>query len=395
MTNPNSGSHIQNPDDSASKIVEALRQCLMEERPSGKTPRGLDKALDALPQSFLNDRVCRAFLSKGFKAWYAYFLTSEHIKEITVLLSDPALEQVVADVSQLDANESVNKRIQHILFSSDRSAKRCRILNSINVELPSPPDASRMYSELHLPPAKRPRSEGVQQSQHSNPENLSGEPAVHLDDNSAESSSHGSERFNAATEIGDPGIAKEWQAFKVDPRYQYAWPKARNLPFVFPHYMCTAIVKTDDAASVLLSFPSNPAQCRFIFDISSKEIQHIAKELFGVHVQIVRARQCIVLEHGVTVDIKGSVKLRGASNVAIDKLFGQMVGAAFRHSPQRMDELSNGEILSNSSTMKIWEAERSPGRLNFKVEAHNLSTIWHGLWQDTSPSYPAGVMPSS
>ncbi|KAI0163856.1 hypothetical protein GGR57DRAFT_489632 [Xylariaceae sp. FL1272] len=356
---------MENPDDSASMIVEALRQCLTEETPSGKTPRGLDKALDAFSQSFPHDRVLCAFLKQGFTAWYAYFLASGHIKEITTLLSTPTLEQVAADVSQIGSSESVNQRIQHVLYYSDRGTKRCRILKSINVELPP-----RLLSSPDPDPDP------------SSPD-------------ASWTSSQGDEGPNAGTELASPNPALEWQTFEVDWRHQYAWPKARNLPFVFPHYLCTAIVKIRDTAAVLLSFPANPVQCRLVFDISAKEVQHIAKELFGVHIQTAHTRRFLVLESGVTVDINESIKLRGASNIAIDKLFGQMVGTAFRHGSQRLDELANGEMLSNSLTMKIWEAERSPGRLNFTVDAENLSTIWRGLWQDTPSPYAASITTSS
>lgn len=172
----------------------------------------------------------------------------------------------------------------------------------------------------------------------------------------------------------------ELTTFEIDPRYQRAWPKAKNLPFVFPHYMCTAIVKRADTASIMLSFATDPALCSLVFDVSAAEVQHVVKELFNVHIRLADGRQCVISEHGPTMEIEGSVTLKGGDSVAVDRIFGQMVGTAFRYSPQRMNELSMGEMLSKSVSMKVSAMADRPGRLNFMVDAEQLGLIYERLW---------------
>lgn len=176
--------------------------------------------------------------------------------------------------------------------------------------------------------------------------------------------------------------------FEIDPRYEYAWPKARYLPFVFPHYMCATIVKNAELAAIMLSYPTDPALCRLVFDISAGGVQHIAKELFGIHLQVIRGRRCIVFEYGATVEINSSVTLVGATVTSMDKLFGEMVGNAFRLSPGRMEELSTGEMLSKSLSMEVWSTSDRPSRLSLMLEAQQLASIYAKLWP------PTAVMPS-
>lgn len=118
--------HLQNSADHASVIIEALKSCLMEESATNKAPRGLDRALEALPQS---DGVSRAFLDAGFLAWYAYFITTERnqsIKDLASGLSSPSLRYIVNEVSKIRPSDSLRKRIDHILSISNRGVKRSR-----------------------------------------------------------------------------------------------------------------------------------------------------------------------------------------------------------------------------------------------------------------------------
>lgn len=124
ITNPNPQSNracVDNPE----KVKRALWRCLTEEQNTVKAPPGLDTALETLSSS---DQISRAFLDAGFQAWYAYFLATDRdrgLQESIAQLSPSALHHIASDVSKIDAHDSVTRRIQHVLFGSDRSAKRC------------------------------------------------------------------------------------------------------------------------------------------------------------------------------------------------------------------------------------------------------------------------------
>ncbi|CAJ2506590.1 Uu.00g077760.m01.CDS01 [Anthostomella pinea] len=367
--------HNISSNDPASVVTEALQLCLSEEQALIKAPPGLDKALAAIS---LSEPISYDFLKTGFKAWFAYFLATGRnlmVKEYAARLSTSTLEQVAAEVSATDAHDSVDRRLQHILHSSDRGNSRSRLLANVQsskVSLLLPPEPCSR-------PTKRRRSDSLRRNQQ-----MASPSLLKTSIADAEVTMHEGSISEAL---------QEWKTFEIDPQYEYAWPKARNLPFVFPHYMCTAIVKAGDTACVMLSFLSDPTECHFVVDISAREVQHVAKELFGVHTQVIQMRRCLVLEHSAMVDINRSVKPRGATNVPIDKLFGQVVSTAFRQGPQRMEELSNGEMLSRCLSMTIWETDDSPGRLDIGLEAQHAVAIWRGLWPDGLHS--ANIMPSS
>lgn len=168
--------------------------------------------------------------------------------------------------------------------------------------------------------------------------------------------------------------------FDINPQYHYARPKAKNLPFVFPPYACSAIVKDSGEAAILLSFPADPAGCCMTVDLMPAEVQHIARELFGIHVRESSEGKCIIFEHGATVVIKGSAVFKGADAAALERLFGQMVGTAFRLNPQRLEELAMGALKSNCLSMEVWEKPDHPGRLTFIMDAENMSLVYQQLW---------------
>jgi hypothetical protein len=165
---------------------------------------------------------------------------------------------------------------------------------------------------------------------------------------------------------------------------EYTWPKAQNLPFIFPHHTCVGIVKKGDVASVTLTFPPNPSLCCLVVDISAKEAQSLSKELFDVQIRYENNQLSIVFDNGALVDIKGSVTLKGVRVVAVDKILGQAVGSGFRQSPPRLQELSSGALLSNCLTMEIWDDPSRSVRLRVMVETLGLDYIRDQLWQSPS-----------
>lgn len=171
-----------------------------------------------------------------------------------------------------------------------------------------------------------------------------------------------------------------------EPHGDFAWPKAKHLPLVFPHYLCTAILKRDDQASVSVSFPSDTAQCCLFFLIQPAEVQHMARELFGVFIRVMSKRRYVYLDHGANIEIEGCIKLRGTTGASVGKLLGDTVSLAFKHGPKRSQELSMGEMSSQALTMTIWDGEDSPGQFAILMERECLSQIYHQLWQEDTTS---------
>lgn len=116
-------------------------------------------------------------------------------------------------------------------------------------------------------------------------------------------------------------------------------------------------------------------------NVSAAEVQYIARELFGVLIRVIDERRCIYLEHGATIEIEGYIKLRGTLGTSIDKLFGEMVGKAFRHSQKRMQEVLLGEIPSRALSMTVWDRDDSPGQLAIMMDLKLGYEVYRQLWR--------------
>ncbi|KAM4058264.1 hypothetical protein HRG_014601 [Hirsutella rhossiliensis] len=289
--------------------------------------------------SFPSDHTSRAFLDAGFGVWYAYFLATERnqfLKDSAAQLSPSNLRHVVAEVSRnAFTTSSFVLTVALNVASNYPLHRRHRPPIQIHV-LPNQQSLSR-----------EPDSTETYRSQFMNTD-------VMTQEDEGSDSNPGRGRAQPDTVLASQNKACEWMAFDIDSRYQHAWPKAKNLPFVFSHYICTAVTKRTDEASVMLSFPSDPTDCRLVFDISAKEVQYVAKEVFDIHIREENGRRRVVSEKGATMDINSSITLRGGIAVALDSIFGQMSATYNR---------------------------AFNGRLNFIVEAQNLTLLYQQLWR--------------
>jgi hypothetical protein len=166
-----------------------------------------------------------------------------------------------------------------------------------------------------------------------------------------------------------------------DGGHYFLSPSAKNLPFVFPQNACSMVVKSGSKASIMVTFPPDPALCCLMMDIAATEIEFVARELFGIRLRTENGRRTIVFDDAVIIDIQENVILRGAESLAWDRLFGQSIGNGLRRSPRRLDELSKGILRSDCSVMDVWGPADHAGRLTFWVDAGILTWIYHELWK--------------
>lgn len=261
-------------------------------------------------------------------------------------------------IAQLNAEVSINRML--LLLRSYSNCVSSGHLSSNNVKLVLPRD-----SLSPLPsPAKRPRLEDACRTDNMAREDITNtQEPLHLHQVTAEQIA--------------PQVTDNFTWLDI------AWggPKCSNLPLVFPHYICTSIVKRDDEASITVSYPSDPALCELSLAVSATEVQHIAKELFDVHIREIDGRRSIVFDNGTIMMIDSSATLSGAALPSLDKLFGPMVSVAVQRSSRRMREYSQGLSRLSCISMKIWAAAGDPASLSFATDAAELANIQEKLWQ--------------
>ena len=222
-------------------------------------------------------------------------------------------------------------------------------------------------------------SDSSQQLEHTSPNTsvIDGEAM-----NGANYSNYPEGASQGSPKVGNIEFRKHWMEWSPleTAGGQQVWAISRNLPSVFTHYMCTAILKIGGMAAIKISFPTDPAKSCIVFDISATEVHHIAKELFGVHINNGHKRRRLIFRDGRTLDMYTGGKFRGGEPSGIDEIIGTTIGTAFRTCQPRIEELSNGELLSNSMSIRIWSGLDSPARIKIRAEPEQLWQIGQALW---------------
>lgn len=244
----------------------------------------------------------------------------------------------------------------------------------------------------HRPPSKRVRSDS---EEHSRPSYLDAQPVMDFaaaedlygnivgEDATGHAVSDQSRYWAESSNISplvSTSLTDAWSKVVLESGY-FGWPRALNLPRVFPHDMCTSIVKSNGLASVVLSIKV-PTNCCMTLEISSASVQLVANDIFGVKIRFLAQRRHVYFENGVTVHSPGSLELRGANVSRIDNILGSCVGKAFRESSRRVEEALLGEELSSASSFELDEKAESSGRLTIMLELEQSFIICRRLSGD-------------
>ncbi|KZL73682.1 hypothetical protein CI238_13200 [Colletotrichum incanum] len=347
--------------DQLRSIIGDFKNILTAEHQVSKAPTGLDTALECL-----QDPVPSAFLIAGVDAWFSYLLATNakpQLKAPLQALSVADLKTVVSEVSQIDVHTTVQDLRRHALESSHRGGSRQTILASNESSDPPHPKRPRLdLACLQQPPSRQTTAvEAI------NPSEIPIYPMPDIVDQAGT-------RFRTNDD---------------NPQPDYDRPEAGNLPFVFPDYICEAISKDGKKAAIQAFFPPDPTQTRLVLDIAARDVQHIARELFGTYIREEGQQRVVVFAHGSTMKIKGSVLFEGVETTAVSRILGDTISTALQHSPQRGEELETGKRLSDCMSLEVWGVVDRPCRLSFVLAPEILSLIirrlWHGQAVDINP----------
>ncbi|KDN60025.1 hypothetical protein CSUB01_10715 [Colletotrichum sublineola] len=366
-----------------SQYITQLTSSLTTPCSPTKAPDFFDRNLEAaINESGSNFQ--KILLRAKFQVWFAYFLASQRGTVSGLDCLQPTeLEFVTAQIANISPHHTVQQLFSHLLDGDDqRKKKRRSLLNSINVNIAEKP------SSPNERPSKRARISYQDLGTY-----LSGGPMVNTDP----SQRSATDTYN--TDHGDQGAAaSQFHAiygligFDVDPRIQVAWPTASYLGFVFPAYLTSVIVKTDGKTAWLkASFPVDFTKCELEFFISPSAIQHVAKELFDIHIATRGQQRGILLDNDVFVEVDGSLTLTGSPLAKVEKLLGALATEAYQISRSRSDEVDNGQTgKTHCLSMQLWPELDCPSRLRLKVEVGKLSSMTERLWP-TAAGVPSGI----
>lgn len=138
----------------------------------------------------------------------------------------------------------------------------------------------------------------------------------------------------------------------------YASPRA--VAQLFPLHLGSAIQQLQHnntwVANIQIILPGNPqtpVNCCLQLAVCSNKIDHLARDLFGVRVEVAKIGRCLVLPGGVTVVPAPEFCLRGCRDDAVLGVFGPEVKEAIIASRYYEEERNHGCLLTECVTMHI------------------------------------------
>ncbi|KAK1466166.1 hypothetical protein CABS01_16805 [Colletotrichum abscissum] len=343
-------------------IINVFQSCLTKKHHSTRAPRYFDATLDQ------RDRVSRAFLQAGDREWFLYQLvTLEHIPIAEKLdeLPDEELLLVVAQIRNIHEHPTIIALRRHVLEASYRAGDRQKRLRATRGCI-TDVNASTSKRLRHCSPQ---RTTPIQLSTVES-ENFSALSAVPMPFEAGQDVTNLSQSGNPA-------------------RPDYESPEARNLPFMFSHYLCDAILKTGSKASIRLFFPSDPKLSHMVIEIMAREAARIAEKLFRVHIREEDNKRTIVMEHGPIIEIIGHTRLKRVDTRAVKQMMGDRIYSGIQNSQQREKELMEGKMFSDCLSMMVGESAASSCHLTIQMDALALSRIHVDLWSTPNAELPA------
>lgn len=161
-----------------------------------------------------------------------------------------------------------------------------------------------------------------------------------------------------------------------------SFPEPKYLPAIFPYQTCVSIVKTARGASIRIISPAMTSQSSVELDIYSTKVPYIARELFGVVIEIEHGRLYMSLDSGANASFD-TLRLAGAEHKAAKKILGQLYSAIendahFRH------EFEMGQVLTSFITLELNGDVKENSRLCIRGNASSISWIAGKLWPVSS-----------
>ncbi|KAH7211350.1 hypothetical protein DER44DRAFT_658381 [Fusarium oxysporum] len=357
-------------------------------------PAGLDEALQGLGSS---DLISRAFQSQGFWSWLAYFLATKDTDQFDALsqtlssILPGILSEIAGHVSRVEVELSLIQRIQHTLWVAKRGTQRRGQLQQAGIR-DFPPNPSTITSSLLEPDSrKRPRAQSLDNTDA--PAGVTGRPVSYNMDvvsDIAQDDTVGTVRYptpgqpTEGLQINNTGNLM----FNIDPRHNYAYPNASNIPSVFESDLGDMIIRSGYTASILVSVPPDPTQCRLVLDVEASAVMPLAMKLYGAQIVEIEQQRAFRLSSGACVGIMGTVKLTKTKVSLWDELLGKLVITGVRHSQGHVNEVLQGIVLSKCLSMEIPGAADRPARISLAMDEFILGDIINKLWpSDQSGSF--------
>ncbi|KUI63846.1 hypothetical protein VM1G_12025 [Cytospora mali] len=288
-----------------------------------RAPIRLDTALE----SSCRQEAHNIWLEAGFQAWYAWFCVDSNTKATLAELSSLHLSEIASFVCSIRPHETIQNLFEHLFYKSFRGDLRRRILASRGYSYPVPKETTSTVPAISLVPLQTPgnltpayghRQPSIVNDDNAPQPNTSGQP-----DNNQPDESRGQP---VTHDTDSPNDASQPPAVDYNER---SFPGAKYLPAIFPPQTCVAIVKTGRAASVRIVALPPALQYSLELDIYASKVPYMARELFGVIIQVEDGRLYLGLDSGANASFD-TLRLAGADHEAARRILGRVYSAPWK-----------------------------------------------------------------
>jgi hypothetical protein len=161
-------------------------------------------------------------------------------------------------------------------------------------------------------------------------------------------------------------------------------PPTKQLPEIFPSYMCSAIKKNGDRAALSMTFPlgfySHGVVCMNLTILANK-IEYLAMELFGVHIEAESGSRHILLGNGARLLLRSDLLMQGGSGEHIVQVLGLALSHGIDVCPSRMEEIIQAITRTRCVSMQITPNAEEDGNLGLLIEESEAYSIKQKLFE--------------
>jgi hypothetical protein len=153
---------------------------------------------------------------------------------------------------------------------------------------------------------------------------------------------------------------------------------------LFPPYLAGAIKRPlNNKPAVTMTLPNQTMSkfgCQMTLEVMDNKVQHIAKELFGAHVETTAGLQYVYLESGAKIVPYPRFMIQTCKREMIFSMFGSEIFDAITASSTYQDEIDRCEDGTQSVSLVISQAASDGGYLLLTLEPVKGTSIREKLY---------------
>ncbi|KAK5245247.1 hypothetical protein LTS06_009299 [Exophiala xenobiotica] len=324
----------------ANRVAVFLERLEDYERAPRGLPGLLQKTRDAEESS-----TGKIFLNESFVTWFAYILVKTSAENQQTFTGKAGYRDLIADLEKTS--------LVH------RKSLAAQLASQLQTDVKD--KVGRLYEKYKMSPKpnKRRRTTENDDIRPTTSEDLPSPAAT-----SSSIVAYRSSLDNTPQEQAPVHPSSDSSDYFVEDKHVLVNASIAETKRLFPPYLSEAIKRIPHpgnenrlAAAIAMTFPNAPVtnklRCQMALEVTSNKVEHMAKELFGVHLETTAGLRYIYLPGGAKVLPNPNFTLRGCRHETIAATFGPETYSAITASPAYQDEVMEERDRTDCVSMVI------------------------------------------